>query len=83
MEAAGDPRVASVEFHPDWFDGDTALIVLVEASTDKDARDVWCEVLLPNGLHQDNAVLHDSRGYWDPPADCADADDVPSIALYE
>jgi hypothetical protein len=52
-------------------------ITLAPAATALDARDVWCDIVIPMGGSVYTAVTRGNK-YWPPPADCSDPSDVPA-----
>jgi hypothetical protein len=76
--ASDSPLVASVVV-----DAEEGLVVmLVPGAGDAEARDVWCDLVLPTGLDWLTAEVGsaDPSGWWTAPEDCSDAFDYPRFA---
>jgi hypothetical protein len=79
---SGSLAIEDVEVdHDPWFGSPEVYITLVGGATDAQARDVWCEHILPTGVRRAMVVV--SRGLdsgeWPPPTDCSDPDDIPAF----
>ena len=67
IREAGSPLV-----HGAYVDSGDARIMLSKDAGERQARTVWCELLIPNGLDPSNATLYsfDHSRTWPMPADC-------------
>jgi len=74
--------IQAVTYKVDWLDPTVVSVQLVDESTDRAARGVWCNVIVAQGLDERvrTRVLGNRDGKrisWPQPKDCADASDVP------
>lgn len=74
--ATGSPLVASVDAE------DGLTVMLVPGAGAEEARDVWCDLVLPTGLDWLTAEVGsaDPSGWWTAPESCSDAFDYPRFA---
>jgi len=63
MDARASPVVADVRYEPaNWLDGEHLDVTVVEHPDQKELRRLWCDVLVPAGANETNAVVANARG---------------------
>ncbi len=81
IRQAASPLVVGVEAGIDSVDGNLLFIDLVAGANDAQARDVWCELVLPTGIDPTLVLVGpiDIAGTWAAPADCTDPASIPAF----
>jgi hypothetical protein len=69
---------STVAFADAWEDSGQReiTVMLVPTATDRDARDLYCDLIVPSGWVADSLVVR-GEDYWVEPEDCSDPNDVP------